>query len=796
MRILIISAFFPPTNAIGALRVGKFAAFLAAHGHEVRVVSAVQDSIPATLETTLPPEQVRSVRWFDVNTLTARLFGRKLSAYRQGTAHSWAFLSRLGEIWRAFFNIPDNHFGWYFPARKAAEEIIQSWRPDLIFASASPVTGLIVAHSLSRRHGIPWVAELRDLWTDNHYYAFPLWRRKLDQLLERRVLGSASLLVTVSQPLADIIGNKTGKPTVVVTNGFDPADFPTDVEPPTDDGLTIRHMGTIYPGRRDPTPLFQALKLLGPLADRVRVKFHGRLQPGIGQLIEEMGVSRHVELLPAVSHSESLRLQRESDVLLLLLWDVPAERGVFTGKLFEYIGSRRPVLCLGLEQGVAPDLIREREVGFIATDAEAIAAQLRNWIETKDRLGQIPLTPEDRLQGLNRDDQFAKLEARLDDVLVTPPIHVAHVITSLGSGGAENVLARLAAASHPALVRHEVISLMDEGIHGEKLRAQGIDVTTLRMKSGSLDFVKPCLRLAGHLRRSRPDMVMTWLYHADLLGSLAAWLGGIRTVVWNIRCSNMDFKRYSVQTTLVVHLLSRLSFLPRAVVCNSIAGKTHHQTLGYRPREWVMIPNGFERPAPTADRAAVRAELGADETDIVVGMVARVDAMKNHPGFLRAAAAAAAQDPRLRFVLIGRGTNDPAFEVVSLVSSLGLQSRTTLLGERRDVGHLLQGFDLLVSASTFGEGLSNAVGEAMSVGVPCIVTDVGDSAALVADAGWVVPPGDLDALTDAILRASKMPDSERRAIGAAARRHIERSYTLDKMTADYESLFTRLAAGS
>jgi glycosyltransferase involved in cell wall biosynthesis len=416
MRILIISAFFPPTNAIGAVRVGKFAEFLISQGHDVRIVSAVQDSIPDTLETTIPAHSVRRVQWFDINTLVTRLFGRKLTAYRQGTGSSSSLLSYLGELWRSCANIPDNHFGWYLPARRAADEIIRAWRPDLIFASAHPITGLIVAHSLSRRHGIPWVAELRDLWTDNHYYAFPLWRRKIDQVLEKRVLGSASLLVTVSQPLADIIGTKTGKPTMVVTNGFDPADFPTDVEPPNDGCLTIRHMGMIYPGRRDPTPLFQALKLLGPLADRVRVAFHGRLQPGLGQIIQDMDVSRHVEMLPEVSYRDSLVLQKSSDILLLLLWNSPAEYGVFTGKLFEYIGSRRPILCLGLEQGVAPDLIREREVGYVATDPEAIAAQLRRWIETKDRLGHLPAPAETQLQGLRRSDQFAKLETEFHTV--------------------------------------------------------------------------------------------------------------------------------------------------------------------------------------------------------------------------------------------------------------------------------------------------------------------------------------------------------------------------------------------
>jgi glycosyltransferase involved in cell wall biosynthesis len=796
MRILIISAFFPPTNAIGALRVGKFARFLTSCGHDVRVVSAVQDGIPATLETTIPPEHVHALRWFDINTLAVRCFSRKVNAYRQGGARSSSIFTWAAEMWRALLNIPDNHLSWYFPARRAAEEIIQNWRPDLIFASASPVTALIVAHRLSQRHGIPWVAELRDLWTDNHYYTFPLWRRKLDELLERRVLCSAALLVTVSQPLADLVGGKLGKPTLVVTNGFDQADFPVDAKPPRDSRLTIRHMGMIYPGRRDPRPLFEALKQLGPLAERVRVQFHGRIQPGIGQMIEEMDVGRYVELLPAVSHAESLRLQKESDILLLLLWDVPAERGVFTGKLFEYIGSRRPVLCLGLEHGVAPDLIRERGVGSVATTPEAIAAQLRAWIEIKDRLGEIPSTPADHLVGLSRDEQYAKLECRLSELVADPPITVTHVITSLGSGGAESVLARL--STTPGPVRHAVVSLMDEGIHGEALRARGVSVSTLNIAPGSLALVLPWLRLVRHLRRTRPDIVMTWLYHADLMGSAASLLAGIRTIVWNVRCSNMDLTRYSRKTALVVRMLAVMSALPKVIVSNSAAGKRHHMELGYRPGVWQVIPNGFEIPSePVPDRIqqAVRAELGGGDQTVVVGMVARVDAMKNHAGFLAAAAQAAAKEPQLRFVLIGRGTDDPTFEVVNTVSQLGLGTRTRLLGERQDVHRLLHGIDILVSASTFGEGLSNAVGEAMSMGIPCVVTDVGDSALLVGETGLVVPPGDTAALAEAILRMARMPADQRQTMGNAARSRIQESYSMLKMAGDYTALFSRLAKG-
>ncbi|CCG40529.1 glycosyltransferase [Magnetospirillum molischianum] len=373
------------------------------------------------------------------------------------------------------------------------------------------------------------------------------------------------------------------------------------------------------------------------------------------------------------------------------------------------------------------------------------------------------------------------------------PVVVTHVITSLGSGGAEGVLARLAAT--PGSVRHRVISLIDDGIHGAALRAQGVSVTTLGMNPGR-PMPGAWLALIRELRRARPDIVMTWLYHADLMGTVATLLAGRPILVWNVRCSNMDLSRYSRLTGWIVRLLARASALPRLVVANSNAGKIHHQSLGYHPREWATIPNGFDLPdlaSAAVTRHAVRSDLGLADDDIVIGMIARADPMKNHPGFLAAAAWAAAIEPRLRFVLIGRGTDDPHFGIVSEIDRLGVRDRTCVLGERRDVGHLLNGLDSLVSASTFGEGLSNAIGEAMAAAVPCIVTDVGDAAILVAETGFVVPPADDQALGEAILRMARLSSAGRAALGEAARTRIQERYSMAKMIADYEALFIRLA---
>jgi len=241
-------------------------------------------------------------------------------------------------------------------------------------------------------------------------------------------------------------------------------------------------------------------------------------------------------------------------------------------------------------------------------------------------------------------------------------IRVLHIITGLGAGGAEQMLTRIVMGSTGADVEQIVVSLMDEGEYGARLREAGAEVHCLGMQRG-LPSPGVFLRLTRILRQRRPDVVMTWLYHADLLGTVCAVLAGLspRRVVWNLRCSDIDFALYAHSTRLVVRMLSRLTSLPGTVAVNSEAGKAHHIALGYRPRAWVYLPNGLDlavwRPDP-ADRARVRRELEVAEDEVLVGMVARVDPMKDHATFLAAAEQLADARRNVRFVLVGKGTRD------------------------------------------------------------------------------------------------------------------------------------------
>jgi glycosyltransferase involved in cell wall biosynthesis len=237
-------------------------------------------------------------------------------------------------------------------------------------------------------------------------------------------------------------------------------------------------------------------------------------------------------------------------------------------------------------------------------------------------------------------------------------------------------------------------------------------------------------------------------------------------------------------------VLARASRRPQAVIANSEAGRRDHAALGYRPKRWIVLPNGFDlnrfRPDPDR-RAEQRGRLAATERHLLVGMVARVDPMKNHVGFLRAAGDVAAALPEARFVLIGRDT-----EMLQVPEALA--GKVQALGERDDVADILPALDLVVLPSRYAEGFPNVLGEAMASGVPCVATDVGDAASIVADTGALVPAGDDRALARAITRFLDQSDEARARAGEAARRRIAAEFSIETIARRYEELYRSVVA--
>jgi glycosyltransferase involved in cell wall biosynthesis len=435
LKILIVSWYFPPVNTIGALRVGKFARFLIERGHDVGVVAGKHWGHPETLPLGVPLERVAYAESVDINAGPGAIAGlRARLLHPRGTAqltrpdtgdadHAQAksVARRASELYRHLTNIPDNRIGWLPWTYMAGRRMCQTWQPDVVFGSGPPFTGLLAARALSSRLRVPWVAELRDRWADDPYSDAPRWRAVLDEALERRTVATAKALVTVTEPWAEFYRHKYGKPVATIYNGYDPLDFDflgsTD-RPAPRRHLVIGYTGGIYPGRRDPSPLFEALRMLGETAEEFRIVFCGTDPAHVLPLAERAGVKRLVEVRPAVPYKQSLEFQRQSDVLLLMQWNDPREQGNCPGKFFEYLASLRPILILGLDDGVPASIARERAAGVCINDPAAIASQLELWLREKDELGRVRSLPASAREGLSRNLQFEKLETFLSKVIL------------------------------------------------------------------------------------------------------------------------------------------------------------------------------------------------------------------------------------------------------------------------------------------------------------------------------------------------------------------------------------------
>jgi glycosyltransferase involved in cell wall biosynthesis len=335
-------------------------------------------------------------------------------------------------------------------------------------------------------------------------------------------------------------------------------------------------------------------------------------------------------------------------------------------------------------------------------------------------------------------------------------VKLIFIITGTGVGGAETMLQKVLMRLSPEFKPH-VISMIPVGKIGERLRALGIPVESLDMRRGVPNPIA-LMHLIRRLRDLRPDVVHTWMYHADLMGGVAARLAGVPAVAWAIRHSNLAPAVNKSQTLAVVRANAFLSHrVPDRILCCSDAARNIHVALGYAPEKLVVVPNGFDlahfKPDPNA-RLSVRAELGLSLETRLVGLIGRWHPQKNHVGFLSAAAAVHLRRPDVHFLLVGQGV-DAANQIIQrTLAANSLTPATHLLGQRDDIPRIMAALDVLASSS-YGEAFPNVLGEAMASGAPCAVTDVGDSAYIVGDTGRVVSSGDMEGLAHATARYSK-----------------------------------------
>ncbi|OGB22469.1 MAG: glycosyl transferase [Burkholderiales bacterium RIFCSPLOWO2_02_FULL_57_36] len=373
--------------------------------------------------------------------------------------------------------------------------------------------------------------------------------------------------------------------------------------------------------------------------------------------------------------------------------------------------------------------------------------------------------------------------------------HVLHVISGLEVGGAEMALYRLILQSRGSAYTHTVIALTPEGGMYERFCAAGIELIVLDFRRAPISQFLLLYRL---MRKIRPDIVQTWLYHADMLGGLAARMAGNRNVIWGIRATDVD-GGCARSTVLVRRLCASTSrWMPHTIVCVAEAARRAHALAGYDAARMVVVANGFDLSCLTAtqdQRALLRTQCGFSAEDMVVGTLGRFNADKDHANFVLAAGQLARRHDRLYFLMVGTNLDSDNQDLMRWIAETGYPNRFVLLGERADVPVCLAAMDIFCLSSRT-EAFPNAVGEAMAMELPCVSTDVGDVAVLMAGTGVLVPKANPGALAQGVAGLLAMGGDTRRQLGRRAKARIHAEFTMERTRKRFEGIYENVTAGS
>jgi glycosyltransferase involved in cell wall biosynthesis len=394
-KVLIISYFFPPDPAIGSLRMQGLAKYLSEFGWEPIILTKKSSPFQEL------PFRIIQTSQTDYNILSSimKRFGlnTKVTVKKQigfsSKKNKKSLIDHVSNLVIEILAYPDAQKDWYADAINTSNEFLKYEKIDALVSSSSPQTSSLIAKNLKKEYGIPWIADLRDLWTQNHYYQYSCVRRFFEKKLELKTLETASAITTVSQYLAeDLESFHKNVPVYSILNGFDLEEV-NNFNVELTDKFTITYTGTLYNGKRDPKKLFQALR---ELIDEnkidpkmVEVRFYGPKEDWMNGEIDDYNLQGIVSDFGFVSRDIALIKQSESQLLLLLLWDHPSEVGVLTGKLFEYLASKRPILVIGGSKGAVNEVLEDIDAGIFVSSVEDIKTVLKKYYDEYQSNGRV-----------------------------------------------------------------------------------------------------------------------------------------------------------------------------------------------------------------------------------------------------------------------------------------------------------------------------------------------------------------------------------------------------------------------
>jgi glycosyltransferase involved in cell wall biosynthesis len=372
-------------------------------------------------------------------------------------------------------------------------------------------------------------------------------------------------------------------------------------------------------------------------------------------------------------------------------------------------------------------------------------------------------------------------------------IRVVFLVRSLGFGGMERQLLALVKGIDQARFEVTILCFYAGGPLLPEFEQAAVPVVRLG-KSGRWEVVTFLGRLVKAIRSLKPDIVHAYLPVPNFLAALLKLVFPRLHVVMGVRTSGKDLRQYDWTFRVSFWLEKLFSGLADLVIVNSQAGKTAYEKKGFNPRKLLVISNGVDTALyrPDLQAGAPLRQAWGVPAGVLVGVIGRLDPMKGHLVFIQAAARLVREFPALRLVCVGDGPQAYRRKLEEMSVSLGLQERLTWVKARREVAVVYNALDICCSASVFGEGFPNVVGEAMACGIPCVVTDVGDSAMVIGETGRVAPVSDVEALAQALRTMILLSAIERSALGEMARQRILSNFSLQRMISNTETALVAL----
>ena len=371
-----------------------------------------------------------------------------------------------------------------------------------------------------------------------------------------------------------------------------------------------------------------------------------------------------------------------------------------------------------------------------------------------------------------------------------------HIIASLDIGGAETMLSRLINHRPNLLKSTIVISLTNNGKIGRALEEIGVKVICLEMKNW-LSIFKTLLKLKKIIRIERPNIIHTWMYHANIFGGIAAYLAKNQNIIWSIRRS--QFTRKESLSTFIVMKIGAMfsSIIPKSIVHVAESGLKNHQKYGYKSNNTLVIPNGFDLEKLKYDqivRKKIRNKLNLNDDQILVGSVGRFHVSKGYETLISSSVNVLKVHKNVKYLLIGRNLDEQNSILMKWINKTGFAENFIMVGEKQDIPEYMNAMDIFCLPS-ITEGFPNVIGEAMASGLPCVASRVGDVEKITGDTAILVEPNNNELLSKGLNKILSMDSKKRKIMGSKGRRKIEKEYPINLICEKYYNLYCLISSG-